>query len=251
MNRLGVLALLVCSSCMAAYGCGSGGVQTSDRASAARLAADPRAAAGGISLQPGESLVAHVRRRAIRIHHRPQPGATDRVLRNPNPDGFPLVLLVKRAQPGWLQVYLPVRPDGSTGWVRAADVSTVLTSYRLRVDLTRHRLTVWHGQDVIDRQPIGVGRALTPTPAGTYFITELFRLTEPNGPWGPYGFGLSGFSNVLHAFAGGNGEIGIHGTNDPAGIGSNVSHGCIRLSNRAISRLASLLPLGTPVSIVR
>ncbi|HEU0316518.1 MAG TPA: L,D-transpeptidase, partial [Solirubrobacteraceae bacterium] len=137
------------------------------------------------------------------------------------------------------------------GWVRLADVRIVPDPYLLRIDLRRHRLTLLRRGVVIDRAKIGVGRAVTPTPSGVYFLTELFRLTDPGGPYGPYGFGLSAYSNVLHEFAGADGQIGIHGTNEPAGIGSDVSHGCIRLANPEITRLARLLPLGTPVHITR
>ena len=104
---------------------------------------------------------------------------------------------------------------------------------------------------MIDREPIGVGRAVTPTPDGRYFITALIRPPDPGGFFGPYAFALSAHSNVLHEFAGGNGQVGIHGTNDPAALGTEVSHGCIRMSNAGIARLAHLLPLGTPVVIVR
>src|SRR5206468_3404331 len=129
--------------------------------------------------------------------------------------------------------------------------AVVADAYLLRIDLRRHRLTLLRRGAVVERAPIGVGQAVTPTPSGVYFLTELFRLTNPGGPYGPYGFGLSAYSNVLHEFAGANGQIGIHGTNDPAGIGHDVSHGCIRMKNAEIVRLARLLPLGTRVDIVR
>lgn len=67
--------------------------------------------------------------------------------------------------------------------------------------------------------------------------------------YGPYAYGLSGFSNVLTEFNGGDGVIGIHGTNDPSSIGRDVSHRCIRMSNTGITTLAAILPLGTPVEI--
>jgi lipoprotein-anchoring transpeptidase ErfK/SrfK len=92
---------------------------------------------------------------------------------------------------------------------------------------------------------------VTPTPAGLYYITELLKQPNPLGTYGPYAFGLSAHSNVLHEFAGRDGILGIHGTDFPNGIGTDVSHGCIRLSNRAITKLARLLPIGTPVRISR
>ncbi|MBW3648616.1 MAG: L,D-transpeptidase, partial [Actinobacteria bacterium] len=68
--------------------------------------------------------------------------------------------------------------------------------------------------------------------------------------YGPYAYGLSGFSTTLDTFAGGEAVIGLHGTNDPASIGKDVSFGCIRLNNADIRELADLLPLGTPVRIL-
>jgi lipoprotein-anchoring transpeptidase ErfK/SrfK len=73
----------------------------------------------------------------------------------------------------------------------------------------------------------------------------------PNTVYGTYAYGLSGFSEVLETFNGGPGQLGIHGTNDPASIGQKVSSGCVRLKNADIDKLAALLPLGVPVEIVQ
>jgi lipoprotein-anchoring transpeptidase ErfK/SrfK len=106
------------------------------------------------------------------------------------------------------------------------------------------------GSRVIRAFKIGVGRAVTPTPTGTYFITELLKQPDPAGPYGPFAYGLSAYSGVLSHFGrGGNGQIGIHGTDEPQFVGTNVSHGCIRLRNPDILWLRQRLPLGTPVSI--
>ena len=45
------------------------------------------------------------------------------------------------------------------------------------------------------------------------------------------------------------GPIAIHGTDDPAMIGSAVSHGCLRIHNADIRRLLRLAEEGTPVEI--
>ena len=83
----------------------------------------------------------------------------------------------------------------------------------------------------------------------TVYIKELLQPPNPNGPYGPFAYGLSGFSEVLTSFAGGPGALGIHGTNDPSSVGHPVSYGCIRMSNASISALARILPLGVPVEI--
>jgi lipoprotein-anchoring transpeptidase ErfK/SrfK len=101
------------------------------------------------------------------------------------------------------------------------------------------------------RAPVGVGTTDTPTPGGRYYLKELLQPPTPDGPYGPYAYGLSGFSNVLTSFAGGEGVIGIHGTDAPDLVGTDVSNGCLRLANDVVVRLVEEvgLPLGTPVVI--
>jgi Uncharacterized protein conserved in bacteria len=155
------------------------------------------------------------------------------------------------ADKGRYNVYLPVRPNGSTGWVDADDVTVSTVAYRIRLGITEHRIRVFDGEKVVLDEPIGVGTTDTPSPQGIYYVKELLRPPDQNGPYGHYAYGLSGFSNQLTSFAGGNGVIGIHGTNDPASIGHDVSHGCIRVNNEVIDRMVNDigLPLGTPVEI--
>lgn len=149
------------------------------------------------------------------------------------------------------QVALPVRPNGSTGWVRASDVSLTSHDYAIEVRLADHELILTKAGEVLVSAPIAVGTTDTPTPGGTYYIKELLQPPTPDGPYGTYAYGLSGFSNVLESFAGGNGVIGIHGTNAPESVGTDVSAGCIRLTNDVINRLVEEigLPLGVPVRI--
>ncbi|MDZ7673681.1 MAG: L,D-transpeptidase [Acidimicrobiales bacterium] len=149
-------------------------------------------------------------------------------------------------------VQLPVRPNGSTGWVDAEDVSLTGHDYKMEIDLSGFELRLYKGGTEMLATAIGVGTQDTPTPGGTYYIKELLQPPSPNGPYGTYAYGLSGFSNVLTSFAGGDGVIGIHGTNQPELIGTEVSHGCIRIENATISRMVEDvgLPLGVPVEII-
>ena len=89
-------------------------------------------------------------------------------------------------------------------------------------------------------------------PLGRYYTTELLRPATPHSVYGSFAYGLSGFSDVFTEFAGGPGQLGIHGTNDPETLGSNVSSGCIRLHNDDISYLVESirLPLGVPVDVI-
>jgi lipoprotein-anchoring transpeptidase ErfK/SrfK len=167
------------------------------------------------------------------------------------PDATPLVFLVESQQSDWYQVYLPVRPNGSTGWVPASQVKLSGTDYALDVYLADHRLVLSKGGVEKARFPLGVGRSDRPTPGGVYYLRELLIPPNPADIYGPYAYGLSGYSPVLDSFRGGKAVIGLHGTNDPASIGGDVSSGCLRMKNADVTTLVEMyrLPLGTPVYI--
>jgi hypothetical protein len=156
---------------------------------------------------------------------------------------------------GWLHVALPVRPNGSTGWIRADDVELRPVEVAVEVDLDARELIVRDltaptGQeDVVLRTPTAIGDADHPTPIGTFFITDKLDTGDPGGPYGPYALGLSAYSEVLTEFAGGEGQVGVHGTDTPASVGRAASKGCLRVDNGVVEQLAHLLPLGTPVTI--
>lgn len=219
-------------------------------AAISRSAGSPAPRVRAVAVPPGESLIAQARGKRVAVYASAGAPAPRTMLSNPNPDGAPLVFLVASAGADRLQVLLPTRPNLSRGWINASAVRLAFNPYRLEVQMSRHVLTIWRSGKLVQRYPVGVGRrAVTPTPAGLYYITELLKQPDPGGEYGPYAFGISAHSNVLHEFAGGNGEIGIHGTNQPWLVGGDVSHGCIRVRNEVITRLAHELPLGTPIRI--
>ena len=172
-------------------------------------------------------------------------------LDNPRTSGAPLVLQVldATAEPGWLKVLLPVRPNGTAGWVRVDDVSLTRNPWRMAIDVSDFELVVWRHDVVVVETTVAIGTGATPTPIGSFYLTDLVQPRDPNGPYGSYAFGLSGFSETLTEFNGGDGAIGIHGTDDPSSLGTTVSHGCVRVDNAVIEELVGLLPLGTPVVI--
>jgi lipoprotein-anchoring transpeptidase ErfK/SrfK len=162
----------------------------------------------------------------------------------------PQVFLVKQQKGDWVEVLLPVRPTGTTGWVRKADVQLTQNRYRVVVELGAHHITVYNGDDVILRETVAIGAPETPTTKGLFYLRVLVKPPDPTTVYGPYAYGLSAYSDVLTSFNGGEGEAGIHGNNDASVLGKDVSHGCIRMSNDGITKLAELpLPLGTPVDV--
>ena len=137
-------------------------------ASLAAAAAVIAAAAPGTAsaAAPPESIVAEAKVPVVAVYRTPTAKRPFLRLSNPTGHGGPLVFLVKERRPGWEKVYLPVRPNGSTGWIRDAQVTLALNPYRIRVSLGGHTITVWNGAKVILHEPAGVGRSIVPTPAG-------------------------------------------------------------------------------------
>ena len=183
---------------------------------------------------------------SVTVHSAPGGDAVD-TLASPISSGAPLTFLLVEDRDEWLQVDLAQRPNGSTGWIRATEVSLARLQYSLVVSTAANTLSVYRDDELVETYPAATGTGGTPTPLGSFYLTELLEPT--NAGYGPFAFGLSAFSDVLTSFGGGPGQIGLHGTEDAASIGTAASNGCIRLSNDVITALAQVLPLGTPITI--
>jgi lipoprotein-anchoring transpeptidase ErfK/SrfK len=162
----------------------------------------------------------------------------------------PRTLLITETQGDWLKALLPIRPNGSTGWVRRSDVTLGQTPYEIRISLADHKLVMMKdGQQVLESATVN-GAPRTPTPPGTYYITDPVDLrSAPNGAYGAFALGISGFSEVLFEFNGGPGQLAVHGTPTPQDVGRDISNGCVRVPNDIIVQIATAVPLGTPVII--
>jgi hypothetical protein len=148
----------------------------------------------------------------------------------------------------WVRIRLAILPNNSTGWVRRIALGEFhVVRTRLVVDRATFRAVLWrHGRAVFTAR-IGVGEPHWPTPKGEFYVRE--RLSGFGDPfYGPVAFGTSARSRVLTDWPGG-GYIGIHGTDRPDLLPGRVSHGCIRMRNADILRLARLMPPGTPLTI--
>jgi len=149
----------------------------------------------------------------------------------------------------WLEVMLPGRPDGSTGWIAQTGTREHVTGWRILVDLTARRVRVYRDGLTLRTFQAVVGKPSTPTPTGQFFVEETVQM-EPGQAGGPFALALSARSNVLQEFEGGPGQIAIHGRNDLGGtLGAAESHGCIRLATASIDWLAARIGPGTPVKI--
>lgn len=149
----------------------------------------------------------------------------------------------------WLRVRLPGRPNGHAGWVSADRTRPSSTEWHLVLERSKRRLAVYRGGRVRRAFRAVIGHPATPTPRGTFFVEEAVALFSYEAG-GPFALATSARSNVLQEFAGGPGQIAIHGTDNlPGALGSAVSHGCIRVGTGAITWLARRIGGGVPLTI--
>jgi lipoprotein-anchoring transpeptidase ErfK/SrfK len=185
-----------------------------------------------------------------------KPGGTGRTigkLHFNTEDGPPEIYLALRLYTDakgneWVQTQLPGRPNGRVGWVpREALGEFHLIHTQLVIDRRSLRITLFKSGKKIFQAPIGVGKASTPTPGGASWIREKLH-GFGNAVYGPIAFGTATYSTKLTDWPGG-GVVGIHGTNEPNLIPGRPSHGCVRMKNAAILKLARLMGPGTPLLI--
>ncbi|OIH95244.1 hypothetical protein BIU90_03020 [Curtobacterium sp. MCBA15_001] len=195
---------------------------------------------------PASSTVAAAKGATVPVSATPG-GARTEQLPNPQASGAPLVFRVLDQRDGWVQVQLAQRPNGSSGWVPTSAVTLSTTPYAIVVDEATNTLDLYRNGTVLHSYAVATGTGGTPTPTGRFALTEL--LAPTNGGYGPYAYGTTAFSDVLNSFGGGPGQIGLHGTDDASSIGTDASHGCVRMRNADITTLAKTLPLGTPFQV--
>ena len=153
----------------------------------------------------------------------------------------------------WVEVALPVRPNGARGWVRAEGFTWSTVSHHVLIDVSDRSVTLYEGGSVIASTRAIVGKPATPTPALTGFLVEkLPNHSQQNGSivLGDWILMLSFFSEALNSFGGGLPRIALHGTHIPERVGKALSNGCIRIPNDIVETIAERAPLGTVVNIV-
>ncbi len=146
----------------------------------------------------------------------------------------------------WYRISLPMRPNGTYGWIPAADVSLKPTISQIVVNVGRRTIDVFKRGKHVIHAAVAVGAPGMETPLGHYYVAATF--VPYNDPFlGVYALETSAYSKLTEWPGGG--VVGIHGTNEPWLLGKAVSHGCIRVSNATASKLKHDAPLGTPILI--
>ena len=129
-----------------------------------------------------------------------------------------------------------------------AGLTRETTFVHVDVDLSERRVVVFKRDERLYSVAGATGAWSTPTPTGEYVVTD--RVPFPSGgALGTFAFGISGIQPRLPAGWSGGNQLAIHGTDNPASIGTNASAGCVRVTEWALDRFKPLLRLGTPVLI--
>ncbi len=171
------------------------------------------------------------------------------------PDRFPSMYLLLRTHwdasgREWVQLRVPGRPNGQTGWLERGALGPFHLNHLLVVvNREQMRMYFYARGHRIWSAPVGVGKPSTPTPAGHFWIDERFTISNPTSGYYPYAFGTTDYS-TLTEWPGG-GVVGIHGPYyDAPGIPGQISHGCIRLHVSDDFWLAAHVKLGTPLHVI-
>ncbi len=201
------------------------------------------------------------------------PGKTKKIkagdqLSVPNVEPFD-VAVVKDLKPG-SEIAPPAAndiADDETGGAKPngeaarppADAGTA-PALRVQVDTKTNMLGVYDGDRLMAAYPVTIGSGRTESPVGDWKVkgvammpnyrhdekmlkegerSDYFHLLAP-GPNNPVGVVWIALNKK---------GIGLHGTDDPDSIGRSVSHGCVRLANWDVVRLAMKLKSGVPVTI--
>jgi lipoprotein-anchoring transpeptidase ErfK/SrfK len=215
--------------------------------------AAPAPVAGPVRLGDAPAYVA-LAVKDINVRSRPRGGRIVALFPANLPWGSPTPFLVeeaRRTEAGdtWIKVLLPRRPNGSTGWVPSDSVRLKPVTDAVVVDLSSRTGRLLRNRRPVRSFQVAIGTSSTPTPTGRFFVTVKLRPPQISTVYGAWALGLSGYSDVLEQFGTGDGQIALHGTNNPSVLGSAVSNGCVRIDNDTITHLAETLPLGTPVTI--
>jgi hypothetical protein len=151
----------------------------------------------------------------------------------------------------WLAVTEAGVGNNRVVWVdaKSGGLRYVRTRFELDVDLSSRSLSLRRNGVTVRRLSIGVGRVGSPTPTGTFAVTDKLKGTAYSAAYGCCILALSATQPNLPAGWSGGNRIAIHGTLSSSDFGRAVSAGCMHASDSNLRYLMSTVPLGTPVVI--
>lgn len=173
----------------------------------------------------------------------------------PSPDARPVTRLLARTPYGsrtrlwvrarrgpWLKVAALDAPGG-VGWIHSRHTRPAPNAKRrVVIDRSEQRLIVRGGRSRWSARVV-VGAPSTPTPLGTFQITDRLPGERFGGTYGAWVLALSAYGTPARTS-----RLAIHGV-PPAARAGVGSAGCVRVPDAALRRLIGEVGPGTPVEI--
>ena len=198
---------------------------------------------------------------SARKHGQPVAAVTRPTVLRASPAGRPIAKLRRRTEFGsprvlaavgergnWLQVMASELPNGRTGWIPASAAEVLVSAWKVRADVSRREVVVLEAGRVVRRFPVAVGRPSTPTPTGTFAVTDKLYVEGAEGSYGCCVLALTGHQPHLEPGWQGGDRLAIHG-GSPGTIGLAASFGCLRGRDSDVRWLVRHVYLGSLVSI--
>jgi lipoprotein-anchoring transpeptidase ErfK/SrfK len=166
--------------------------------------------------------------------------------------GYDQTMPILEERDGWLRIMMPERPNESTAWVKADQVTRSTSAWRMVLTLSDTRVRVYKDGYEVWSAAVGIGKDSTRTPTGSYYVAVI----EKPGPkgYGPIVLDLSAHSEDIQSWQGsGDAITAFHGPFGSEELiragGGKVSNGCLRMLPEDQIKMDGI-PLGTPVDIV-
>jgi hypothetical protein len=160
------------------------------------------------------------------------------------------VLSIVKRRGEWLAVLVPELDNGQVAWINQDQVSDFGTvPWAIHVDLSKRQLIVRKDGKEMRKARIGIGRTDHPTPRGRFAVTDKLKITRAGSPYGCCVLALTGHQTKLPPGWPGGDRLAVHATANLAGLGKQVSLGCMRSDPKDASWMLKHIPLGTPVFI--
>jgi lipoprotein-anchoring transpeptidase ErfK/SrfK len=258
VRRGGVLAMLLIAGGLALTGLAACG---NDEGATGQARAQPGGPAPALASRgdtapqpapaavPGEgSVTAWVQKRTV-LRSAPVGGRRVARVRPKTEFGTARVMPVIERRGRWLGVHAEEAGNNVVAWLPLASASLYRVPWRIDVDLSDRRLVAHRGEQEQMSVAVAIGTAQTPTPTGSFYVTDRLRDGRPGSPYGCCILALSAHQPHLREGWGGGDRIAIHSTPNQASIGRAASNGCLRVRTDDMRVLLRRIPIGTRVQI--
>jgi lipoprotein-anchoring transpeptidase ErfK/SrfK len=160
----------------------------------------------------------------------------------------PTILAVAARRPGWVLVRTSIEKH-HVGWLPLSAGHLFEEPRSIVIELSKHKLMVFHRGKLTDTYKVAIGTPATPTPTGKFAVTDRLTTGNTQSDYGCCILALTAHQPKIAQGWGGGDRVAVHATPHTWTLGKAISHGCVRASNDALRQLMRHARLGMPVTI--